>query len=456
MPPSAPLAAITAGTSAMARPSKVRSRSRSTNSTAGGYGEWDNVNIATNVGDIEIANGALGMKGLGGSVGDPTKTITVDAGNQLIFWNSSFGPNSGYNKNIHVLGGAIFAVRTSPNTFFNGNVTLEDNAEWDYFNGGGNQTMNGTYTLNGNVHMLIGDSTVTFANVISGTGGFIWDAYNNQVVFTAANTYSGGTVIGGGLGLALTGTGSISHSTPIFFGGNNPANVSLDVTGRPDQTLTLLSGQTLGGIGSIKGSLVVSAGATIAPSGTNITLGRTTGNSSTGTLTASNGVTLAGTTIIKLNGSGVSDQVQSGAAITYGGTLNLVNISGSPLAAGNSFQIFNATTFNPSSFSSIVPASPGAGLAWDTSHLNTGSLNVIAGSAPPSVSNVSIVGGNLVFSGSGGTASGSYVVQVNTNLATTNWTAIATNSFDSSGGFNATNVISGGTPKSFYRIKVLP
>jgi len=68
-----------------------------------------------------------------------------------------------------------------------------------------------------------------------------------------------------------------------------------------------------------------------------------------------------------------------------------------PLAVGNSFQLFSAPSM-VSSFSSISPATPGPGLAWDTSQLNSfGTLNVIAGASQPVVSSVRIVSGNLVF-----------------------------------------------------------
>src|SRR6202041_1862412 len=117
--------------------------------------------------------------------------------------------------------------------------------------------------LNGVSHFVLGDANFIFANAISGQGGFVWDAYNHEMILQASNTYTGPTVIGGGQQvLALSGSGSISRSSLIFFGGaqNNAVNTSIDVTGRPDQTLTLASGQTLAGIGGINGSLVVSPG----------------------------------------------------------------------------------------------------------------------------------------------------------------------------------------------------
>jgi autotransporter-associated beta strand protein len=423
---------------------------------AGGYAEWDTVMLTANVGNIEIAQGAFGIKGMGNIFGNPVNTLTVDT--EVDFWNSNFGTNSGYAKNIHVLTNAAFKVLTSPNTFINANVTSEGGAFWQFVFGSGAQTMNGAITLNGIIQLQAGDAPVMFSNVVAGSGGFvsyIYDPTPESLFFSASNTYSGPTVIGTNMTLALTGNGSISHSSLIFFGGNNSTNIILDVSGRTDKTLTLASGQTLAGIGSINGSLVVSAGAILSPAGTNTTLGITSGANTTGTISATNAIVLNGTTTIKLNGSGTNDVVQStGAGIIYDGTLNLVNISTAPLAAGNSFQIFNGTSYS-GSFANITPATPGEGLAWDMSQLNIGKLKVVAASQPI-INSITMSGSSLIFSGTNGVASGNYVVLASTNLTTPliNWTPLATNTFDTNGVFNVTNVISSGSPQQFYRIQL--
>jgi len=294
---------------------------------------------------------------------------------------------------------------------------------------------------------------MVYTNLISGVGGFVADAWNHQLVFSASNTYAGPTIIGDGPQVSLTGNGSISHSSLIFFGGNNSTSVHVDASGRTDKTLTLASGQTLAGIGTVNGSLIVGSSATLSPAGTNTTIGITTGTNATGIITATNTITLNGTTVIKLNGSGVNDEVQAGAGITYGGTLNLVNISGAPLAVGNSFQIFSGASYT-GSFANIVPATPSVGLAWDTSQLNSGFLNVVK--SQPVISTINSTGGNLIFSGTGGTANGSYSVLTATNLTTplANWTALVTNSFDGTGGFSVTNAIDSTVSQRFYRLKL--
>src|SRR5439155_6945505 len=249
---------------------------------------------------------------------------------------------------------ATIKILTSPNSFLHANVTLAEGAQWVFLYGSGGQTINGACRLNGMIHLLVGDSTVTFTNLISGPGGFVWDAFNSNLVFTASNTYAGPTIIGSGLKLMLSGNGSIAQSSLIFFGGADANSVRLDASARPDKTLILAGGQTLAGIGGVAGNLVVSANATLSPAGTNTSLGLTTGASPTGTIFATNDVSLLGTSRIKLNGSGTNDSVHAGSHITYGGTLNLVNISGSSLAAGSSFQILNAAGYS-GAFANITP-----------------------------------------------------------------------------------------------------
>jgi len=417
------------------------------NWASGGYGEWNTATLGANVGNIELASGSLGVKNMGATFGNPANTFTIDSGCVLDFWTG----DSGYAKNFHILSGGQIQLLAGF-TSFSGNLIFENGAQFNsYYGSGGNEIMGGTVTLNGNTHFVLADANFIFTNVISGAGGFVWDGDNHEMILEAANTYSGPTVIGGGLTVALSGNGSIADSTPIFLGGNTPGNVSLDVSGRTDATLTLASGQTLGGNGTINGKLIVSAGATIAPGGTNIILNLTEGTNITGILEASGNITLGGNTVMKLDGSGVSDEIISATRINYGGTLIVANVSGSPLAAGNSFQLFSAPTL--SGTFTISPSIPGPGLVWDTSQLAVnGSLNIIAGSSPV-IKNVQYTSGNLIFSGTGGLANANYVVYASTNLATTNWIPVETNAFGASGNFNVTNAVNVRTPQTFYRIK---
>ena len=415
-------------------------------SAAGNYGQWNSVTIGANVLSVTTTNGSnLGVTGMDTSCQNPGTLFNISANGQLLLY------SGGFNGSVHLLSGATMYVYSANVTLGGSSLIMENGSSLQtYYNSGANP-VNSAVTLNGMVHLVLGDHTENFTNVISGTGGFVLDYYNQAMVLSASNTYSGPTSIGSdgnSVEVSLTGNGSISHSSVIFFQGNTPSVTHLDATGRQDQTLTLASGQTLAGVGAINGSLVVSPGAVVSPSGTNAVNGSTSTNA-VGGISASANVTLNGTTTIKLDGSGSNDVVQAGGNITYGGTLNLANISGAPLAVGNSFQVFNAANYN-GSFSSITPSSPGAGLAWDTTHLNTGVLNIVAGG--PVIGSTKVSGGKLVFSGSGGTASGTYYVLTTTNLAGP-WSFAATNSYDASGNFNVTNSIPTGVSHQFYRIE---
>jgi Concanavalin A-like lectin/glucanases superfamily/Immunoglobulin domain len=419
------------------------------------YSEWDGpITIGSNVPEIKIVNGTLGIKYMTTSVQNPNTVFTAGTNTTFAFWNGS----GGFGGSLHIMPTGTALLWSAGTTYSGTTITLEDGAQWESWGDAGDINIDSAVILNGVAHCVLGDHNLVYTNVISGLGGFVLDYWNHAMILSASNTYSGPTIIGSDGNtpeLALTNSGSISHSSLIFFGGSDPTVAHMDVTGRPDQTLTLASGQTLAGVGGINGSLVVSSGATLSPSGTNTTIGITSGTTNAvGAIAASASITLNGTTVIKLDGSGTNDMVQAGANIAYGGTLNLVNISGSPLAAGNSFQIFSAAN-RTGLFANITPTTPGAGLAWNTNQLSSGIVSVVTGSSQPVIGSTKVSGGNLIFSGTGGTANGTYYVLTTTNLTNSlpNWTVLSTNTFDGTGAFNVTNSINPGTPQRFYIIK---
>jgi fibronectin-binding autotransporter adhesin len=421
---------------------------------SGSYGEWVGVTNAMNVGDIELAVGKLGIKNMGTTFGNPAGNFIVDSGTELDFWTG----DPGYAKNFHVLSGGVMQILTGFASF-SGSLILEDHASFTAYGATADPTrmMNGAVVLNGVAHLVLGDGNFIFTNAISGPGGFVWDAYNHSMVFQASNTYAGPTVVAQGMDVALSGNGSISHSTPIFFGGTDSTSVHLDASGRSDQTFTLAGGQTLGGIGAVTGNLVSSAGATIAPAGTNTTIGITVGANPTGAISASGNVTLGGTTVIKLDGSGSNDMVQAGGNITYGGTLSLQNISGAPFNVGDTFHIFSAVGYSGSFTGGITPATPGSGLAWDTTQLlSGGTISVVTGSSQPILSAPLISGTNFIFSGSNGPVGHNYVVLTSTKLAAplANWVPVLTNAFGSDGSFHVTNGINPAAGRDFYLLQV--
>jgi len=415
------------------------------------YAEWNAVTIGVNVLSITLTNGSkLGSKSMDTAFQNPGTMFMVQTNCQLVFW------EGGWNGSIHVQGGGVADLWSAPSAFSGSNVILDNNAQWNCTGGTSDEPINSAIILNGVAHFTLSDHNMNYTNIVSGPGGFVLDQSDHAVVLSASDTYTGPTIIGGITNspeVALTGNGSISHSALIFFGGNDSTVAHIDVSGRSDQTLTLASGQMLQGVGQINGNLVVSAGATLSPGGTNTTIGITTGSNPVGTLGASGNITLSGMTTIKLDGTS-NDLVEAATNITYGGTLNLANISGASLTAGNSFQIFNAASYS-GTFINITPAGPGPGLVWNTSQLPNGIISVAVSSGRPVISSAYASGGSLIFSGNGAAAKGTYYVLTSTNLAMpiADWTPIATNQADINGNFNATNPISYGNLDQFYIIK---
>lgn len=81
--------------------------------------------------------------------------------------------------------------------------------------------------------------------------------------------------------------------------------------------------------------------------------------------------------------------------------------------------------------------------------------DVTATASEPVIASTRISGGNLIFSGSNGTADGNYYVLTSTNLTTpiAGWTPIVTNVYDANGNFSVTNALQYNNSDQFYIIK---
>lgn len=281
------------------------------------------------------------------------------------------------------------------------------------------------------------------AGKISGTTGLTKTGAGTLTI-CKPNDYKGPTLIlGGSLSLSqpdgvLNGSTNISVSAGAMFW----------ATGRADQTLKLANGQTLSGNGMVVApNVVVGAGATVAP-GSN-TVGHLTFS---GNLTFQSGSTAA----MELNkAAGINDQIVGVTSLIYGGTLRITNISAAPLAAGDSFKLFDAENYL-GTFAGIVPATPGSGLRWNTTALAGSGTLTVAAAPQPCISSVTLWSGtNLVICGTNGTSGMPCYVLTSTNVAAplTNWTVLATNSFGTGGSFSFTNTVTPVVPQRFYRLQ---
>jgi autotransporter-associated beta strand protein len=288
----------------------------------------------------------------------------------------------------------------------------------------------GVLSVNG---VTKGDGTETLVKTGLGT-----------LILLTNEIYTGPTVISNGT-IALVTNGALSSSVINLA----TANSALDLTSNVSTTLTLANGQTLSGFGVVTGLVVSVSGSTVSP-----------GSASTiGTLTAtgfSGASSLNGTTVMKLNKAGATNDVLAvGGSLSFGGALSLSNLGGT-LAAGDTFKLFYASSYS-GAFASISPSSPGAGLAWDTSQLDTsGTIGVATGSTlrPAVFTPIAVSGTRLTLSGTNGTVDGTYHVLTTTNLSVpvTNWAVVGSGSFDGSGNFSF-NVTNTNNTAQFYILK---
>ena len=282
-------------------------------------------------------------------------------------------------------GGGTIDTSTGVNfVFMGGNTFVTGGGAQDFIIGSSGLNLNG--------------NTATF-NVVPGTG--------MSDLKAASYIWNSGSVVKNGNGiLELAATNTYTGSTTVNAG-------TLWVNGRTATGAMIVTNSgTLGGTGIISGATTINAGGTLSPGTTNI-----------GTLTISNTLTLAGGAVMHLNKTaGSSDKVQGSSAVTYGGTLNVTNISGT-LAAADTFTLFTATSY-AGSFTGINLPVLNAGLAWDFSSLPTnGVVKVVAftGITPPASA-----------------PSGLTATPVSTNQIMLNWSAVSN---------STTYVLSrGGTP----------
>ena len=237
----------------------------------------------------------------------------------------------------------------------NGPIFLGNNANR-------NVVLSGTNTGFGIVNGPISNQP-TNTVALQKTGASTW-------TLTAASTYSGATTVSGG---TLLINGSIGGST-----------------------VSVQSGATLGGSGSIGVPVTVQLGGTLAP-GTSI-----------GTLTLTSNLTLQGKAVMEVARNGAvlaNDRISGVVTNTYGGTLIVTNTGTSALQAGDSFKLFSSAVYLGAFTNIVYPT----GYTWTNSLAVDGTVSVVAVSGPPTLK-YTFSGSSLTF-----TWTGSYKLQAQTN-----------------------------------------
>jgi autotransporter-associated beta strand protein len=237
---------------------------------------------------------------------------------------------------------------------------------------------------------------------------------------TANNTYSGTTLVNAG---------------KLVINGDQSAAAGL---------VTIGPAGALGGNGVVGGNTMVN--------------GQLSPGQSIGVLTFTGSLSLGpgSSSVFELRRNPLTnDVVHALSGIGLGGTLVVQNVGLELLQAGDRFKLFDAPAIN-GVFASFDFPELEAGLVWNTSRLISEGRIWVVKDTPPTIAQVSSVGGQLTITGTGGTPDWSYHVLTSTNLAlpADQWSSIATNQFDAFGNFLFESTINLGSAERFYRVKL--
>jgi rhamnogalacturonan endolyase len=361
------------------------------------------------------------------------------------------GPGTANTTPVYATGTVVL---TNANYYFGGTVLQS-----------GTLNINGIYALGGANYggLAFNGGTLQYATSISGSngspdltsigtagitlaaGGGTIDLNSNAVTYAGSigNNGSGALTVassqpGGALtfqsGNAYAGNTTVTNATLIANNASGSATGSGDVL--------IQNAATLSGNGAIAGSVTVAAGGTLSVSNTD-------------SLTIGENLTLNSGSVTRLqiqHSPPANSSVNAGNALTFGGALVVTNLGGA-LTNGDSFQLFSAANF-AGTFSSLNLPALATNLFWNTNLLLASGTLSVASYQRPVIAQLMIDGGNLIIAGTGGIPVWNYYVLASTNLASPNWTAIATNQFDASGNFNFTNLSRADFPQVYYRIQV--
>jgi hypothetical protein len=355
-------------------------------------------------------------------------------------------------------------------------------------------TFSGPMDLNANLatqpYYLTGDNrAIVVSNGVSATfSGVISDDGNNMgltltgtgnVYLDGANTYTGTTSNSTDM---LAGTGSVAGQVVIETGATLGAG---DASGIG--TFTLNGGLTLGG------NLFIRVNNAHSPSNDTFVVTGGVTNVGSGTVTVTNlgaalavgnryvlfSVPVVGGTNLTVTGGGVMAWTNN---LAYDGSISVLTLNKTTptltTAPTASSIIYGQALSNsilsggvasvPGTFAFTTPTlTPGLGTAnqsvtftpSNTNLYNTFTFNVsvtVLLPPTPAINAVSASAGNLIFSGTNGTAGLKFYVLSTTDLTLplTNWTVVSTNTFGAGGLFSVTNTISSSPRQLFFTVEV--
>jgi autotransporter-associated beta strand protein len=299
----------------------------------------------------------------------------------------------------------------------------------------GNSATRSAYNMNGGLLDMSGNTLgiglgagVFITGSVTQIGGVITNVGNLWVGWgdgSGAYSLSGGSIYIGANGITTTGSYAVNLGGGTVGAETSWASsLNMNLTGSNGPVTFNPAGNTitLSGALSGNGGLIVAGGGTLDLSGANSYAGNTT--VSAGTLELDQTGTSSGT--FSLANGAVLNLKFSGTYVVAAGYTNGVALAGG--------------VYTASSLPGFITG--------------TGSLTVSA-TAPPIVHRPVVSSGNLILTGSGGTAAAHYTWLTATNLLTplALWTTNTVGNFDSSGDFSNAIPFSTSTPARFFRLR---
>jgi autotransporter-associated beta strand protein len=388
------------------------------------------------------------------NLGGTNRTITIGSSSNVF---AGVLSNGGLTKN----GSGTLALKAF-NTYSDGTVVNGGTLAMEV--GGANGPINGTLTINPGATFRSdaqdslgwngGANQVTTLNIIGGTLTHT-PAINLTMINMTINMTGGllqavgaagsrldlvspvaiNTMIGGGTATIGGRQLNLRQPTTLLTVADDAAAADLLISATITEQggscgLTKVGPGTLvlTGSNTYSGATLVNAGALVlnGSSQSPITIGTAAAFSlgdAFGTVSISNNLTLAGTTLMKIAkaASLTNDLVQVSSNLACGGTLVVTNLGLAPLVQGDSFTLFQAAAFS-GSFTFVLPALS-SGLVWDTSQ--NGIVRVmattstgIAQSAPNTIQSQALTFTAAVTS-LAGTPTGSVAFSDGTNILST-------------------------------------
>ena len=359
-----------------------------------------------------VSNGVLQLTGGGGSAGTlSNSTVMVESGAELqLFAGDGLGYTYSAARTLTLNGGTMREINTNsetlgrPTTLINGTITANAGAGLTVGAINAGQAGDCYNLFNATAVITTAPGTTNYISLPAGAnfslrGGSFSNAPGSFLIVNGVLDGWGG---GSAFALTKTGAGSlILNSNNIYPGVTTSSDGNLEVDGSIANGAVTIIGGILDGTGTINGAATIQSGATLM-AGTLANMG---------TLSVSNVLTLGtgSTNAMRINKAGstfTSDLLRGMTELNFGGTL-VVTASGDTLAAGDTFQLYNATIYSGSFASTSLPALAG-GLSWDLSQLAAnGSIRVIGGTGTP------------VFSPPGGSYVGSVTVSISSDAGST-------------------------------------